>query len=208
MSEETSRPTTALDDLEQHQHKQRAQTAAQSTTATTDTTTTATSIRPITTGTLGLDNPNTSSNNLPGQDDEDALRDRLIEDLDYKRRRLKVQGDIAAEDTAATGEKLKGIHGDNSILVNAARDAGLFGDDRVIPGRMAEETFAHELRELADQMGVPDWLKEADLAMKLREKAIASKITTRELMDKVGDRATVSMFKANAVPQNVVCNYR
>jgi hypothetical protein len=54
---------------------------------------------------------------------------------------------------------------------------------------MAEENFADELRDLADQMGVPDWLKEADIAMKLREKSIASKIQTRELMDKVGDRA-------------------
>ena len=222
MSHDDQRPTTAIGLYDHDALTQpRAQTAALLT-STSDrdnisngiggTKTNATAAqppRPITTGTWGVDergshgasSSNSSITTAANGDDSDALRDRLIEDLDYKRRRLKVQGDIAAEDTAATGELLKEIHGDQSVLVNAAKDAGLFGDDRILPGRMAEEKFAQELRDLADQMGVPDWLKEVDLAMKLREKSIASKILTRELMDKVGDRATEANATLEAVEQ-------
>jgi len=204
MSEpEKNRPATAIDHYDDEgptNTNPRAQTAA--ITASTKVSSVPTATRPITTGTIGMvDAPNGTGPVGTTEDDADALRDRLIEDLDYKRRRLRVEGDIAAEDTAATAEKLKDIHGDESVLVNAARDAGLFGDDRVLSGRMAEEQFAHELRDLADRMGVPDWLKEVDLAVKLREKSIASKIQTRELMDKVGGRATEANATLEAVEE-------
>ena len=208
-SDGEDRPQTAIglfDDDNVARQPPRAQTAMlPSTTSTTtgDSGSKLVAARPITTGGISDDrnNSNQGDSEATKSDNDDALRDRLIEDLDYKRRRLKVQGDIAADDVAATGELLKDIHGDQSVLVNAARDAGLFGEERQFSGRMAEETFAHELRELAEDMGVPDWLKEADLAMKLREKSIASKIVTRELMDKVGDRATEANDTLEAVEE-------
>jgi hypothetical protein len=86
------------------------------------------------------------------------------------------------------------------VLVNAARDAGLFDPEtRDLAGKMAEETFAHNLRSLADSMGVPDWLKEAEMAVKLREKSIATKIVTRDLMDKVSARNAEAQDAMQAV---------
>ncbi len=112
----------------------------------------------------------------------------------------QVRGDIAADDTAKTALKLTAIHGDQSVLVDAARDAGLFDPEtRDLAGKMAEETFANDLRALADSMGVPDWLKEAEMALKLREKSIATKIVTRDLMDKVSARNTEAQDAMQAV---------
>ena len=86
------------------------------------------------------------------------------------------------------------------MLVDAARDAGLFDPEtRDLAGKMAEETFANDLRALADSMGVPDWLKEAEMALKLREKSIATKIVTRDLMDKVSARNTEAQDAMQAV---------
>ena len=203
---------SALDHFEQ---EHRAQTAAAggalgSTPSQTLQAQDAGAVRPITTGTMAIDMPNagnTSKHNGSNSSDrsgentdlDNAARDKLIEDLDMKRRRLKVQGDIAAEDVAATGELLKEIHGDQSVLVNAAKDAGLFDETRVLAGRLAEETFANDLRALAESMGVPDWLKEEDMAIKLREKSIATKMITRDLMDKVSDRSTEAAMAMGAV---------
>ena len=198
--DQDERPTTAIDVYDdEFDTTKRAQTAKLVSNSSSISSTPTT--RPTTTGTLTTASATTSGEGVVATTDADAdaLRDRLIEDLDFKRRKLRVQGDIAAEATAACGQQLQEIHGDQSILIAAAREAGLFGDDRVLPGRMAEEKFAHELRDLADQMGVPDWLKEVDLAMKLREKSIASKIQTRELMDKVGQRANEANDTLEAV---------
>ena len=45
---------------------------------------------------------------------------------------------------------------------------------------MAEETFANDLRQRLKAWEA-DWLKEEDMAIKLREKSIATKIITRDL---------------------------
>ena len=116
-----------------------------------------------------------------------ALAERKIKDL--RGQQAKVHRDVerAEEATLAVVETLDQLHGDESRLVKAAVDCGLTGD-RDVDSRFAQDELAHELRNLAAMMDVPDWLKEEDLALQLKQEAVACKTKTRDLLQKAKER--------------------
>eukprot|EP00949_MAST-11_sp_MAST-11-sp1_P003641 g3641.t1 len=130
----------------------------------------------------------------PGEFDEggdvdiEALRQVRLDDLRVQTRDLRIEGDLAEEDSERTKAKLLAIHGNNTKIVEAAMTSGVIDPDTEIQGRLHEEEIAEKIRSLALSMGVPDWLGEEDLVTSLKQETVACRVKTLELMAKASAR--------------------
>ena len=78
----------------------------------------------------------------PGEFDEggdvdiEALRQVRLDDLRVQTRDLRIEGDLAEEDSERTKAKLLAIHGNNTKIVEAAMTSGVIDPDTEIQGRL------------------------------------------------------------------------
>ena len=71
--------------------------------------------------------------------DVEALRQVRLDDLRVQTRDLRIEGDLAEEDSERTKKKLLAIHGNNSKIVEAAMASGVIDPGTEIQGRLHEE---------------------------------------------------------------------
>ena len=102
--------------------------------------------------------------------------------------KYRIEGDTAEEATKEIETEIDKLHGDETVLVNAAINEGLISAEG-LEGRFAQDELAKEIRNICTMMDIPDWLKEEDLAKQLKQEAVACRIKSRNLLDKAQNRS-------------------
>ena len=116
-------------------------------------------------------------------EEQEALRQRKLQDLRSQQMKYRIEGNTAEEATKEIGAEIDKLHGDETALVNAAISEGLVPPDG-LEGRFAQDELAKEIRNIAAMMDIPDWLKEEDLAKQLKQEAVACRVKSRNLLQK------------------------
>ena len=120
--------------------------------------------------------------------EREALRQRKLKDLRGQQMKYRIEGDTAEEATKEIEAEIDKLHGDETVLVNAAINEGLISAEG-LEGRFAQDELAKEIRNICTMMDIPDWLKEEDLAKQLKQEAVACRIKSRNLLDKAKNRS-------------------
>ena len=94
-------------------------------------------------------------------EEQEALRQRKLQDLRSQQMKYRIEGNTAEEATKEIGAEIDKLHGDETALVNAAISEGLWLRRSLRSRRTCKS------RNIAAMMDIPDWLKEEDLAKQL-----------------------------------------